>query len=238
MIQQLQLHDICIDLQLKDVKHTYIKIYPPHGKVVITAPSTTRMEVLRAYAATKLDWIKSKQQQLQTQERETPREFINRESHYLWGKRYLLDVQEHATGANKVIVGHSKITLRVKANTNQQSRAKIIHNWHKALLHEVIPRFIAEWMTKLEVIVKGYFLRKMKTRWGSCNHQAQCIRLNTELVKKPKYLLNYVIAHEMIHLIEPTHNKNFFKLLTTHYPNWQTAKAELNQLPLVAETWD
>jgi predicted metal-dependent hydrolase len=109
--------------------------------------------------------------------------------------------------------------------------------WHKSLLHEVVPGLIRNWEPKLGVKVRGYFLQRMKTKWGSCNHGAGHIRLNTELVKKPRDLLEYVIVHEMLHLVEPTRSEEFISLLTKHYPAWREARAELNELPLGAESW-
>jgi predicted metal-dependent hydrolase len=112
-----------------------------------------------------------------------------------------------------------------------------MHEWHKSLLHEVVPRLIAKWEPRLRVRVTGYFLQRMKTKWGGCNYKARHIRLNTELVKKPKDLLEYVIVHEMLHLIEPTHNERYLALLSEHYPSWREARVELNELPLSSETW-
>lgn len=109
--------------------------------------------------------------------------------------------------------------------------------WHRALLHEAVPALMRKWETKFDVTVAGYFLQRMKTKWGGCNHRARTIRLNTELVKKPKDLLEYVIVHEMVHLIEPKHSERFLVLMTKHYPAWREARAELNELPLSAEEW-
>jgi predicted metal-dependent hydrolase len=116
-------------------------------------------------------------------------------------------------------------------------REEVLHGWQKALLHGLVPGIIKKWESKLGVRVSGYFLQRMKTKWGSCNHVAGNIRLNTELVKKPKDLLEYVILHEMLHLIEPSHSERFLALLTKHYPTWREARAELNDLPLSAEVW-
>ena len=123
-------------------------------------------------------------------------------------------------------------------STSRSKRAEVIHEWHKALLHAVIPDLIAKWEVKLGVQVSGYFLQRMKTKWGSCNHRAGHIRLNTELVKKPKDLLEYVIVHEMAHLIEPIHSERFVAILDKNYPTWREARAELNELPLTAEVWN
>ena len=121
--------------------------------------------------------------------------------------------------------------------SSAEKRAEVMHEWHKSLLHEVVPPLIQKWEQKLKVRVSGYFLQRMKTKWGSCNHAEGNIRLNTELVKKPKDLLEYVVVHEMAHLIEPTHSDRFIAILEEHYPSWREARAELNELPLAAEVW-
>ena len=136
-----------------------------------------------------------------------------------------------------VLLDHKRITLTVRPGSDAEKRAEVIHEWHKSLLHAVVPAMIKKWEQKLKVNVTGYFLQRMKTKWGSCNHNAGHIRLNTELVKKPKDLLEYVIVHEMVHLIEPTHSERFIAILEEHYPTWREARAELNELPLAAEVW-
>ena len=136
-----------------------------------------------------------------------------------------------------VSLGHRRLTLFVRPGSSEQKRAQVMHDWHKHQLHLVIPGLIEKWEQKLKVKVNSYFLQRMKTEWGSCNHLAGNIRLNTELVKKPKDLLEYVIVHEMVHLIEPTHSERFTAMLAQHYPNWREARAELNELPLAAEFW-
>ena len=136
-----------------------------------------------------------------------------------------------------IVVDHKRITLSVRPGSDHTKRAEVIHDWHKSLLHEFIPPLIRKWEPKLGVEVVAYFLQRMKTKWGSCNRKAGHIRLNTELVKKPKDLIEYVVVHEMTHLIEPTHNDRFLSILTEHYPTWREARTELNELPLTAEVW-
>jgi hypothetical protein len=136
-----------------------------------------------------------------------------------------------------VSLDHKRITLTVRPGSDARRRAEVIHEWHKSLLHAMVPPLISKWEPKLKVVVAGYFLQRMKTKWGSCNHQAGHIRLNTELVKKPKDLLEYVIVHEMTHLLEPIHSDRFVAVLNGHYPTWREARAELNELPLTAEVW-
>jgi len=220
----------------KAIKNVHLSVHPPAGRVTLAAPTGTRLEVVRAYAISKLGWIRDQQAKLENQARETPRQFIERESHYLWGRRYLLTVV-HRDVKPCVTLDHKRITLSVRPDSDAEKRAEVIHEWHKALLHSVVPAFITKWEVKLGVNVGGYFLQRMKTKWGSCNHRAGNIRLNTELVKKPKDLLEYVIVHEMVHLLEPTHSDRFVALLDEHYPTWREARAELNELPLSAETW-
>lgn len=127
--------------------------------------------------------------------------------------------------------------LTVRPGSHALKRAEVMHEWQKLQLHAVVPALIKTWERKLRVTVSGYYLQRMKTKWGSCNHKAGNIRLNTELLKKPKDLLEYVIVHEMVHLLEPTHNERFISILTEHYPTWREAHAELNELPLAAEIW-
>lgn len=236
MTETIELGDIDIQVTRKAVRNVHLSVHPPQGRVTLVAPKTTRLEVARAYAISKLGWIRDQQAKLKRQARETPRQFIERESHYLWGRRYLLSIVEQNTHA-KVKLDHKRITLIVRPDTSREKRAQVIHRWHKRLLHEAIPPLIQQWERKLGVAVNRYYLQRMKTKWGSCNHKAGHIRLNTELVKKPKDLLEYVIVHEMIHLIEPTHNERFIALLQEHYPGWREARDELNELPLAAERW-
>ncbi len=236
MGETIHIGEIVIDLTRKDVKHVHLSVHPPRGRVSLVVPTGTRLEVARAYAISKIGWIREQRAKLQGQARETPRRFIERESHYLWGRRYLLSVVEEDAKPS-VRLSHRRITLSVRPGSSTAKREAVMHDWHKGLLHALVPRLIRKWEAKLCVAVSGYFLQRMKTKWGGCNHRAGNIRLNTELVKKPKDLLEYVIIHEMLHLVEPIHNERFIGLLDKCYPSWQEARAELNALPLSAEKW-
>jgi hypothetical protein len=236
MAETIRLGDIDIALTRKDVKHVHLSVHPPRGRVTLVAPTGTRPEVARAYAVSKLGWIREQQTKMRAQERETPRRFVTRESHYLWGRRYLLSVVEHEAKP-AVRLSHRQITLIVRPGSGVAKRGEVLHEWHKALLHAAVPQLIHKWEARLGVRVARYFLQRMKTKWGSCNERSGNIRLNTELVKKPKDLLEYVLVHEMVHLMEPTHSERFLALLTRHYPAWRVARAELNELPLVADVW-
>lgn len=236
MSEIIHIGDLSIAVTRKDIKNVHLSVHPPEGRVTLSVPTETRLEVARAYAITRLSWIRDQQEKLRNQARETPREFIERESHYLWGRRRLLTVIERDTKPS-VTVDHKRITLSVRPGSDHAKRASIIHEWHKSLLHEFIPALISKWEAKLGVQVAAYFLQRMKTKWGSCNHKEGHIRLNTELVKKPKDLIEYVVVHEMLHLIEPTHSDRFISLLTENFPTWREARSELNELPLSAEEW-
>lgn len=236
MADHIQLGPMCITLTRKSVKHIHLSVHPPDGRVTLVAPIGTRLEVARAYAASKLGWIRKQQEKLQQQARETPRQFVERESHQVWGRRYLLTVEER-NAKPSVRLSHRRITLSVRPGTDLTKRSAVMHDWYRSLLHDAVPPLIEKWSARLRVKVSGVFLRRMKTKWGSCNHKRGHIRLNTELSKKPMDLLEYVVVHELIHLLVPTHNDDFVALLNKHYPNWREARAELNELPLTAEVW-
>lgn len=236
MTETIKLGDVVIAVNRKAVKNVHLSVHPPAGHVTLVAPTGTRLEVARAYAISKLGWIRDQQAKLRRQARETPRQFVERESHHLWGRRYLLSVVEKDVKP-VVTFDHHVITLTLRPGSVLAKREEVMQEWHRTLLHGVVPALIRKWEAKLNVTVSGYFLQRMKTKWGGCNHRAGNIRLNTELVKKPKNLLEYVVVHEMLHLIEPTHNERFVLLLEQHFPSWREARAELNELPLAAEAW-
>lgn len=227
----IRLGDLEIAVTFKMVRNVHLSVHPPEGNVTLVAPAGTRLEVARAYAISRLAWIRRQQAQLQEQARETPRQFVTRESHSIWGRRYLLNVVQQ-DGPPSVEIDHRHIILSVRSGADAARRAAIYQSWQRTLLHQAIPPLIEHWEQRIGVKVTGYFLQRMKTKWGSCNHVRAHIRLNTELVKKPRDLLEYVIVHELIHLIEPTHNERFILLLDQHYPAWREARAELNELPL------
>ena len=232
-MDEIRLGDIRIALIRKAVKHVHLSVHPPDGRVTLVAPTRTRPDVARAYAATKLGWIRTQQERFRQQARETPRRHVTRESHMVWGRRYLLSVRERDEKPS-VQLGHRTITLTVRPGSAAEKRAAVMYQWQKALLHAAVQASIRKWEPRLGVRVHSYFLQRMKTKWGSCNHRAGHIRLNTELVKKPKDLVEYVVVHEMLHLLEPTHSEAFVALLNKHYPTWRDARAELNALPLGA----
>lgn len=235
--ETIELAEISIALTRKDVKNVHLSVHPPDGRVTLVVPLDTRPDVARAFAASKLAWIRTERQALLSQAREKPRRYLTRESHWLWGKHHLLDVTENDRKP-EVRVEHQRIVLSIRPGSSTEKLAEVMAAWHRELLHEAVPPLIRHWEEKLGVRVSAYHLQRMKTKWGSCNPRAGNIRLNTELVKKPRHLLEYVIVHEMLHLLEPTHSDRFFTLLEQHVPDWRERRILLNELPLGEEEWN
>ncbi|HKH43716.1 MAG TPA: SprT family zinc-dependent metalloprotease [Thermoanaerobaculia bacterium] len=236
MALQIELGDITADVILKDIKNVHLSVYPPTGHVRISAPRRMSLDTIRVFAISKLDWIKQQQAKLREQERETPREYVERESHYVWGKRYLLTVTE-SDEPPAIELKHSRMILRVRPGTDEARRRALVEAWYRERLKEAVPPLLARWQPLLDVKVEKWFVQRMKTKWGSCNHRARTIRLNTELAKKPRECLEYIVVHELVHLLEPTHNARFIALMDRFMPRWQVHRQVLNRLPVRQETW-
>jgi len=236
MALQIELGDITADVILKDIKNVHLSVYPPTGHVRISAPRRMSLDTIRVFAISKLDWIKQQQAKLREQERETPREYVERESHYVWGKRYLLTVTE-SDEPPAIELKHSRMILRVRPGTDEDKRRALVEAWYRERLNEAVPPLLARWQPLLDVKVERWFVQRMKTKWGSCNHRARTIRLNTELAKKPRECLEYIVVHELVHLLEPTHNARFIALMDRFMPRWQLHRQVLNRLPVRQEQW-
>lgn len=232
----IKLGELQIELTRKDIKNVHLSVHPPDGRVSISAPLNTRIEVARAYAISRLSWIRLQQDKLARQSRETPRQFVKRESHYLWGRRYLLNIVP-AKGKQQVTIDHKQIHLYINPGATKEKRAEVLYDWQKKQLHSFVKQTVSKWEPILGVKANAYYLQRMKTKWGSCNPKSSNIRLNTELVKKPKDLVEYVVVHELAHLLVPVHNEKFIALLDKHYSNWREARMELNELPLGVVKW-
>jgi predicted metal-dependent hydrolase len=237
MLSQINLGDIAVDVILKDIKNIHLSVYPPTGRVRISAPLRMSLDTIRVFAISKLAWIKQQQMKLRGQERETPREYLDRESHYVWGRRYLLKVIEE-DAAPEVVLKHSRIFLRVRPGTNDEAKQAIVDGWYREQIKQAVPALIAKWELLLGVKVERFFVQRMKTKWGSCNPVSRSIRLNTDLAKKPQECLEYIVVHEMVHLLEPTHNARFVALMDSFMSKWQSYRDVLNQLPVRHEQWE
>jgi predicted metal-dependent hydrolase len=234
---KIELGDIAVDVVKKDIKNVHLSVYPPAGRVKISAPLRMKLETIRVYAIAKLGWIKQQQRKLRAQRRETPREYLNRESHYVWGKRYLLHVVER-DAAPRLEVKHSKLVLTVRPGTAEHKRRAVVDEWYRAQIKNVVPSLIAKWEPLMGVKLERFFVQKMKTKWGSCNTGSKSIRLNTELAKKPPECLEYIMVHEMVHLLVRRHDDRFTSLMDRFLPNWRFVRQMLNAAPLAHTNWD
>lgn len=237
MAAQIKLGDVSVDVVLKDIKNVHLSVHPPTGRVRISAPSRMSLDTIRVFAISKLSWIRQQQERLRKQERETPREYLDRESHYVWGRRYLLDVvvSEEPPG---VVLKHPRLTLIVRPGTKRAERDAVLAQWYREEVRANALDVVAKWRPILGVQVERLSVRQMKTKWGSCNTQGRTIRLNTELAKKPKECLEYIVLHEMVHLLERTHGERFVSLMDRFMPKWQFVRQKLNRLPVRHADWD
>lgn len=236
MFTQIKLGEITVDVVRKDIKNIHLSVYPPTGTVRISAPSRMKLETIRVYAISKLGWIKKQQTKLRNQERETPRDYVTRESHYFMGKRYLLRISE-TDGAQAVVLRHREIELVVKKDSDLEQRRKLLETWYRKQLRQKAGTYIAFWEKQMDVKVSEFGIKKMRTKWGSCNRESKRVWLNLELAKKPKECLEYIVVHELVHVIERNHGTRFIALMDKFLPQWRQYKDELNRLPVGHSKW-
>jgi predicted metal-dependent hydrolase len=236
MVTQLELGEIAVEVVLKDIKNIHLSVYPPTGRVRISAPSRMSLDTIRVFAISKLGWIKQQQAKLQGQERETPREYLDRESHLVWGKRYLLKVIE-CNEAPSVELKHSRMFLRLRPGTPGSKKQAVVEAWYRQQVKQALPPLIAKWEPVIGVRVEQFFVQKMKTKWGSCNAAFKSIRLNTDLAKKPPPCLEYIVVHEMAHLVVRHHNDQFASLMDKCLSEWKSWRQMLNNAPLSHTDW-
>lgn len=235
-MQQLELGDISIEIEQKNVKNIHLSVYPPEGRVRIAAPFQMDMDTIRVFAISKLQWIKDQKETLLNQEREPEREFLESESHYFFGKRFLLKLHE-IDAAPKVEIDHKHIHLYIRPNTEIEKKKKIFDEWYRTELKKIIPKLIAKWEKKIGVKSNEFGIKKMRTKWGTCNTKAKRIWLNLELAKKPKVCVEYIIVHELVHLLERNHKQRFVKLMDQFMPKWRFHHNKLNRLPYSHVNW-
>lgn len=233
----LQVGGIKVVVLYKPVKNLHLNVLPPVGKVRVTAPQNMNDDVVCTFLATRLTWIKKMKTKFKEQERQAPREYVSGETHYLFGRKYRLEVLEIDATPNVKIKGKTKLLLTIRPKTNTLKREAIIQNWYRNELRKFLEKAIDKWEKEINVKVSNWNIRRMKTRWGSCNYKKKNIWLNLELVKKPESCIEYVVLHELLHLIEKKHNEKFIALLDKYMPKWKSEKEELNRLILAHEEW-
>lgn len=232
----LTLSDIEIQVEQKNIKNLHLSVFPPDGRVHISAPESMEMDRVRLYALSKLTWIREQVAYMKAQERETPRQFLSGESHYFLGERYLMQIVEKEA-APEVKINHKTITLQVRPNASLEKRIEVYERWSREELRLVSEKLIRKWKKVIGVECKEFGIKKMKTKWGTCISQSQRIWLNLELARKPVSCVEYIIVHELIHLIERSHNSYFMALMDKHMPKWEFHRDELNRLPYSHIDW-
>ena len=236
-MHQILVRGLKVDVVRKDIKNLHLGVYPPEGRVRVAAPLRVNDEAIRLAVISKLPWIKRQQNRFLSQERQSEREYVYRENHYFFGQRYLLNVIEHAGQSRVEIQNKTRIDLYVPPGSDELKREQVLLAWYRRELKDLIPSLIKKWEEIIGVTVEDWGVKKMKTKWGSCNINERRIWLNLELAKKPVECLEYVVVHEMVHLLERNHNDRYKQLMDQFMPQWRQNRDILNQSPLSHEAW-
>lgn len=233
----IEIRGTAVDVVLKDIKNLHIGVYPPNGRVRVAAPLSLDDDAVRLAVISRLGWIGRQRERFQQQERQSQREFVTGESHYFEGRRYRLDVTEQSGPPSVRLLDNSTLAICVRPGSDRDKRETVLDRWYRCNLRDRLPGIIAKWEPEMGVQVNEARIRKMKTRWGTCNPAARRIWLNLELAKKPSACLEYVVVHEMVHLIERRHNDRFRKLMDRFMPLWRFHQDELNRAPMAHADW-
>ncbi|WP_407550128.1 SprT family zinc-dependent metalloprotease [Streptomyces sp. Pv4-95] len=232
----LTVRGIDVDIIYKNIKNLHIGVYPPLGRVRVAAPRQLDDEQVRLAVIQRLSWIKEQREQFRSAERQSTREMVTGESHYVWGVRRRMKVVERPGRAHFELDGE-RLLLYVPVGTTAERRRDLLDRWYREQLRHVLPGLIAKWEAALEVSVPRWNLKRMKTKWGSCNRETGRIWFNVELAKKPPGCLEYIVVHEMTHYLERNHDERFTKLMDRVMPNWRSLRDQLNDAPLAEEEW-
>ena len=237
MKSQFQIDNISIEVIRKAIKNVHLSVHPPEGRVTIAAPIHLKLDTIRVFAVAKIDWIRDQQKKLLGQERESSREFLNRESHFVWGERYLMKIIK-VDKSPSLEIKNKQLIFCVRSDWGQADKQAFLDGWYRELIKESAEDLLPKWEKKLAVKVGRLFVQKMKTKWGSCNSKAASIRLNSDLAKKPRECLEYIVVHELAHILESRHNQRFIKIMDQSMPKWRSHQQLLNSLPVKHENWD
>ncbi|MFV0447253.1 MAG: M48 family metallopeptidase [Vibrio sp.] len=226
-----------VEIQRKSIKNIHLSVLPPNGYVRLSVPNRTSEDAIRLAIINKLGWIKQQQADFAAQPRQATREMVSGESHYVWGRQYRLDAVVSPTKHAVKVKNTEWLELSVTPNTTTEKRVKLLNHFYRHEMHQALTNLLPVWGQKTGVSVNEIGVKKMKTKWGSCNIQAKRIWLNSELAKKPPECLEYILVHEMVHLLERRHNDRFKQLMDRFMPNWRERRSLLNSLPLAYEDW-
>jgi predicted metal-dependent hydrolase len=227
--KQIIVGQFTVEVQRKDIKSLRLAVYPPDGRLKISVPLHIKDEAVRLLIRSKSDWITTQQAKLATQQRQTARDYVSGEHFYFQGQAYLLNVIYHDHTPKVALRDNSHLDLYVRYNSSLEKREQILNAWYRQTLKEKIPPLITKWQPVIGVTVRDWQIKSMKTKWGTCNTSAARIWLNLELIKKPAHCLEYVVVHEMVHLLERRHNARFFAFMDQFLPQWRNHKQLLNQ---------
>lgn len=233
----IDINGISVEVVRKDIKNFYIGVHPPKGRVRVSVPLRLDDDAVRMAVISRLGWIRRQQAAFEGQDRQSQREFVTGESHYFAGRRYRLEVVEQDCPPKVWLPNNTKVALRVRPGSDRDTREAVMQRWYRQYLRSQLPPLLEKWEAKLGVSVNEVRIRKMKTLWGSCNIAAKRIWLNLELAKKSESCLVYVLGHEMVHLLERSHNERFRELMDNFLPQWRIYRDELNRAPLPHEDW-
>lgn len=237
-IYQIAVAGMNVEVVRKPIKNLHFGVYPPHGRVRVAAPLALTRDAVRLAVVDKLSWINRQRAKFEAQPRQSHREMVSGESHYFLGRSYLLAVIEDTDGDKVVLQNKVMIHLYVRPGSTQVQREQLLRSWYRAQLSDLIPSLIEKWQSILKVKASSWGIRRMKTKWGSCSPSTGRILLNLELAKKPVPCLEYIVLHELLHLLERKHNDRFVALMDRHMPNWTQYRDELNASHLGHEVWN
>jgi predicted metal-dependent hydrolase len=237
-MHQITAGDLVVDVVRKDIKNLHLAVYPPDGRVRVAAPLLVDDEAVRLAVISRLAWIRRQQGKFAQQERQSAREVVSGESHYFQGRRYLLNVVYRAGVPAVAVRNNTTLDLFVRPGSDTAQRQRVLFTWYRRELKQLIPPLAAKWQAIIGVEVAEWRVKQMKTRWGACNPDAGRIWLNLELIKKPASCLEYIVVHEMVHLLERRHNEQFTAYMDRFLPQWRLLRDELNQAPLGHATWE
>lgn len=234
---RISVNGLAVEIVRKNIKNLHLGVYPPNGRVRVATPLRVNDDAVRRAVISKLGWIKRQRARFDAQPRQSRREMVSGESHYFLGQRYRLGVVQRAGPAKVIVRNGAKLELHVRPELTASERERILHRWYRRQLKELIPPMVEKWQRVVGVEAKQWAIKKMKTKWGACNAEARRIWLNLELAKKPVPCLEYIIVHELVHLVERHHGDRFNTLMNEFLPQWKARRAELNAAPLAHETW-
>jgi predicted metal-dependent hydrolase len=234
---QLRVAELEIEVVRKAIKNLHISVHPPHGRIRAAAPLAMSQDAVRRAVVTRLGWIKRQRAAFVAQSRSGAPEFVSGESHWLFGRRYRLVVEEHDSPVEISIRGGAKIRLRCRPGLSAAGRARALDAWYRERLEEVVGPMFEQWCRRLGVDAREFRIKRMRTKWGSCSVRARRIWLNVELARRPQRCIEYLVVHELVHLLEPSHGPNFVSLMDRYLPTWRRLRALLNEGPLAHQDW-